>query len=158
MPYQLPYRHLVTLVQISPDWKDIKKILIRTKQIPDKLDKNDEKRLIQRIEHVKYWLKNFAPDIVKFEIKKKLPKINLTEEQKIFLKKLKEKIQSIKWEPENIHNTIYEISEEQKIPIKTAFKTIYQIILGQEKGPRAGYFLSNLSQEFVIKRVEEAVK
>ena len=158
MPYQLPYRHLVTLVQINPDWKNIKKILIRTKQIPDKLDENDEKHLTQRIEHVKYWLKNFAPDIVKFEIKKKLPKINLTEEQKTFLKKLKEKMQSIRWEPENIHNTIYEISEKQKIPIKTAFKTIYQIILEQEKGPRAGYFLSNLSQEFVIKRVEEAVK
>ena len=48
--------------------------------------------------------------------------------------------------------------EKQKIPIKQAFKTIYQIILGQEKGPRAGYFLSNLDKDFVLKRVKEAVK
>jgi len=38
------------------------------------------------------------------------------------------------------------------------FAAIYQIILGQEKGPRAGFFLSNLDKDFVIKRVKEAIK
>ena len=46
----------------------------------------------------------------------------------------------------------------EKIPIKIAFQAIYQIILGQEKGPRAGYFLSNLDKDFVLKRVKEAIK
>jgi len=82
----------------------------------------------------------------------------LEKEQKIFLTNFQEKASSISWEAEDIHNTIYDISEKEEIPIKTSFKTIYQIILGQEKGPRAGYFLSNLDQDFVLKRIKEAVK
>ena len=158
IPYQLPYRHLVTLVQIDPNWKNVKEILLRTDQIPKDLDKENEKHLKQRAAHAKYWLENFAPDIVKFEVKKQMPQLNLQKDQIEFLKSFRDKISSTKWNPEDIHNTIYETSETLKIPIKTSFKTIYQIILGQEKGPRAGYFLSNLDKKFVLKRTEEAVK
>ncbi len=158
IPFQLPYRHLVTLVQTGENWSDIKKILARTNQIPKNLGKEDEEHLKDRAEHVKYWLENFAPDMVKFKVKKQLPKINLTDEQTNFLKKLNDKLPSIKWKAEDIHNGIYEISEKEKIPIKTAFAAIYQIILGQDNGPRAGFFLSNLDEDFVVKRVKEAVK
>ncbi len=158
IPFQLPYRHLVTLVQTGENWEDIIKILTRTNQIQKDLDTEDEEHLKQRSEHVKYWLENFAPDSVKFKVKKQLPKIKLTDDQKIFLKKFNDKLPNIKWEAENIHNDIYDISEKEKIPIKIAFTTIYQIILGQEKGPRAGFFLSNLDKDFVVKRIKEAIK
>ena len=158
MPIQLPYRHLVTLIQIGENWKDVKEILQRTKQIPEKIEKSDEEHLKQRAEHAQYWLDNFAPDMLKFEVKKQLPKIKLNNEQNKFLKTFLEKIPSIKWDAEEIHNAIYEASEKEKIPIKTAITTIYQIILGREKGPRAGFFLSNLDKEFVEKRVKQAVK
>jgi lysyl-tRNA synthetase class 1 len=158
IPFQLPYRHLVTLVQIVENWIDIKKILSRTNQIPKDLSNEDEKHLKQRLEHVKYWIETFAPDKVKFKVKNQLPKLNLTEAQINFLNKFNDQLPNIKWMAENIHNSIYEISENEKIPIKVAFTTIYQIILGQENGPRAGFFLSNLDKDFVLKRVKEAVK
>jgi len=158
IPYQIPYRHLVTIVQIGQNWDEVKNILLRTEQIPKDLKKEDEEHLKQRTRHVRYWLDNFAPDMVKFEVKQKMPKLALAEEQKAFLSTMQEKILNIKWEPEEIHNVIYETSEEKNIQIKTAFKTIYQVILGQEKGPRAGYFLSNLDKQFVLDRVTEAVK
>ncbi len=158
IPFQLPYRHLVTLLQIGKNWEDINTILIRTNQIPKQLNKEEEEHLKQRALHVKYWLENYAPDVIKFKVKKQLPKIDLNTDQKNYLKKLYKKLPDIIWEAENIHNDIYVISEKEKIPIKTAFTTIYQIILGQEKGPRAGFFLSNLDKDFVIKRVKEAIK
>jgi lysyl-tRNA synthetase class 1 len=158
IPLQLPYRHLVTLVQIEKKWNDIKKILLRTNQIPKDISPEDDKHLKQRAEHAKYWLDNFAPDMVKFEVKKILPKLTLNEEQKKFLSSLLINISKISWDAENIHNAIYETSEKVKIPIKTGFNTIYQIILGQDKGPRAGYFLSNLDKEFVLERIKEAIK
>jgi lysyl-tRNA synthetase class 1 len=158
IPFQLPYRHLVTLLQIGKNWEDIKTILNRTNQIPKQLNKEDEEHLKQRALHVQYWLENYAPDAIKFKVKKQLPEIDLTAIQKNYLKKLNKKLPDIKWEAENIHNDIYDISEKEKIPIKTAFTTIYQIILGQEKGPRAGFFLSNLDKDFVINRVKEAIK
>jgi len=157
-PLQLPYRHLVTLIQIGKNWNNVKNTLIRTEQIPKNLKKDDEEHLKQRIEHVKYWLETFAPNTVKFEVKEKLPKVTLSKEQNIFLSKFKEDIKDLRWEPEAIHNKIYEISEENKLQIKNAFQAIYQIILEQEQGPRAGYFLSNLDKKFVLDRLTEAVK
>ena len=158
IPFQLPYRHLVTLVQIGEKWNDVKQILIRTDQIPKTLSKDDEKHLEQRAEHAVYWLNNFAPDMVKFEVKKKLPNVKLNSNQKKFLSSLIESLNSINWDAEAIHKAIYDSSEKQKIPIKVAFSAIYQIILGREKGPRAGFFLSNLDKDFVINRIKEAVK
>jgi lysyl-tRNA synthetase class 1 len=96
--------------------------------------------------------------MVKFEVKKKLPKVSLDKDQKKFLSTVIEKLKSINWDAENIHSAIYDTSEKQKIPIKKAFTAIYQIILGQEKGPRAGYFLSSLDKNFVLNRVKEAIK
>ena len=158
MPYHLPYRHLVTLVQIGQTWDEVKNILLRTEQIPKNLKKEDEEHLRQRADHVQYWLDNFAPDMVKFEVKESLPKLSLSKEQKTLLTTLQEKLPHINWDPEEIHNAIYEVSEQKNLQIKTAFKTIYQIILNQEKGPRAGYFLSNLDKQFVLERITEAVK
>ncbi len=158
LPFQVPYRHLVTLIQIGKEWNDTKKILLRTGQIPKNLGNKDEKHLRQRADHVKYWLDCFAPDTVRFEVKEKTPKIKLSTEQKKLLTILKGKFSALEWEAENIHNMIYEISESEKISIKMAFKTIYEVILDQEKGPRAGYFLSNLDKDFILKRFEEAVK
>jgi lysyl-tRNA synthetase class 1 len=98
IPFQLPYRHLVTLVQTGETWADVKKILTRTNQIPKNLGKEDEEHLKQRAEHVKYWLEKFAPDMLKFKVKKQLPKISLTSEQTNFLKKLNDKLPDIKWD------------------------------------------------------------
>ena len=158
LPYQIPFRHLVTLVQIGNNWQEVKKILNRTEQIPKEISKEDEIHLKQRVEHVNYWLKTFAPDMICFEVKKKIPKISLDADQKRFLSSILEKISNIKWIGEDIHNAIYTISEKKNLQIKTAFKTIYQILLGQDKGPRAGYFLSNLDKQFVLKRITEAIK
>jgi lysyl-tRNA synthetase, class I len=158
MPLHLPYRHLVTLNQIVPTWPEVKEILMRSGQLPKKLSKEDDDHLHRRADHVRFWLSTFAPDEVKFQVKDTLPKITLSEDQKKILSLLKEKIPKLSWDPETIHNTIYAISEETKIPIKTAFSALYQIILGQERGPRAGFFLSNLPREFVLQRVTEAVK
>jgi len=158
IPFQLPYRHLVTLIQIGQNWSEVKKILLRTEQIPRDLSNVNEERLKQRTENVRYWLDKFAPDMVKFEVKKNMPNLEITVEQKKFLSSLFETLSSSVWEAENIHNVIHETSENEKIQMKTAFKIIYQILLGKEKGPRAGYFLSNLDKDFVLNRFEEAVK
>jgi len=158
IPCQLPYRHLVTIAQIGRNWDEVKKILLRTGQISKSLKKEDEEHLKQRTENVRYWLGNFAPNMVKFEVKKNMPNVKLTVEQKKFLSFLAVTLSSSTWEAANIHNAIHETSENEKIQMKTAFKTIYQILLGQENGPRAGYFLSNLDKDFVLNRFEEAIK
>jgi len=158
IPLQLPYRHLVTLIQIAGSWEGIKKILHRTNQIPKDLSKDDEKHLKQRTEHAEYWLNNFAPEKERFEVKKNIPKLKLESDQIKYLESLIDDFKDIVWEAEEIHNTIYDTSQKVDIKVKVAFKTIYQIILDKEKGPRAGFFLSNLDKDFVIGRIKEALE
>ena len=158
IPYQLPYRHLVTIVQISDEWKDLKQILLRTNQIPKDISKKDEEIIKSRAEHVRYWLDNFAPDMLKFKVQKNKPDVKLEPDQISFLVSIIENLEKIKWEPEEIHNAIYDIIQKENIPPKKGFNSFYKIILGKEKGPRLGYFLSNLDKDFVINRIKEVVK
>jgi len=157
-PYHVPYRHLVTLVQIGKTWEGMRQILLRTYQIPSDLSSDDDQHLRQRSEHVQNWVDSFAPDEVKFEVQTTSPDIELTSTQQEFLRFFVDQCSKISWSPEEIHNVFYHIAEQQNIPVQLAFKTMYQILLGREKGPRAGYFLSNLERDFVLQRVKEAIK
>ncbi len=157
IPVQIPYSHLVTVAQIGDDWDEVKQILVRTDQIDKKMTDEDKKRLQRRVEHARFWLENFAPKNVKFKVQKQPPKVDLSDVEKKFLKNLKNSFDDIEWNPEDIHNAIYNASEELKIKTGQAFGTIYQIILNQKKGPRAGYFLSNLDKDFVLKRIQEEI-
>ena len=158
MPLQVPYRHLVTIVQIAGKggWREIEKILERNGEI-EGIDEYGERKLRDRVEKVRYWLEHFAPDIVKFEVKEKLP-VSVTDEQKKFFVTLKDRFESIKWNAEEIHRAIYESAEKEGMPAKIAFQRLYEIILGQKKGPRAGYFIHSLGKEFMIKRLDEVIK
>ena len=158
LPMQVPYRHLVTLVQIQKEWAEVKEMLQRSNQLSKKISKEDEERLILRLDHVKYWLTHFAPQQVLFEVIKKLPPIKITKDQQQFLNIFLKKAEAISWDAEAIHNMIYSIAETNDIPAKTIFTTLYQIFLNQNNGPRIGYFLSNLDESFVLKRIKEAVK
>jgi lysyl-tRNA synthetase, class I len=157
LPEQVPYRHLVTLTQIAETWQELLDILHRTHQIPESLDKDDEKRLRQRRSHVLYWLQHFAPSALTFKVKKQLPSVTLTKDQKTLLEAFIKRTDDIAWSADDIHNLIYKISEEHHLPAATAFAAMYQILLDQEKGPRIGYFLSNLDKTFVLKRFQEAI-
>ena len=133
-------------------------MLQRSNQLPKTLLKSDEERIKQRIHHVLFWLDKFAPASVKFQIQKMPPRIQLSEKQQAFLNTFLKDIVHISWDAETIHNQIYTIIENQDIEPKDAFSTIYQVILGQNKGPRIGYFLSNLEKDFVFSRFKEVVK
>jgi lysyl-tRNA synthetase, class I len=156
LPYQIPFRHLVTVVQIGESWEDIKNILYRTGQLPDTISAEDEKHLHKRKDHAEYWLNHFAPKAVRFTVQKKLPKIDFLDEEKKVLQEIASSADTISWTAENIHNLIYSIAENQSLSPKKAFTAVYKAILGEKRGPRAGFFLSNLDQCFVIKRFSEA--
>lgn len=158
LPVHIPYRHLVTLVQIGETWDAIKSILLRTQQLTEDLSSEDEQRLRQRVDHALYWLSNFAPESLRFTVQQKLPKLRLDKGQQMFLSILIGVLPAISWDPEAIHNAIYDATEEVNISIKTSFKTIYQLFLAKDKGPRVGYFLSMLDKGFVLDRCKEALK
>ena len=150
MPIKISYRHLAVVSQIAKNFDEVIEIIKRKID----LGEYDKERLKERYEKIIYWLKNYAPEEIKFEIKEMLS-IKLSEEEEKFLKSLKKKFETIEWDAEKIHATIHETAKENEISAKKAFQCIYKIFIGKERGPRAGYFLQSLGREFVLKRINE---
>jgi len=151
MPHQISYRHLVNVVQIAVDDEAAIEILKRTENI-EKFSGAGISRLRQRLRNVRYWLDNFAPDMVKFSLQEELPGLDFSDTEKKSLAQLADVLAGTEWEASAIHNAIYDNLEDPR----AAFRGIYKALLGKTRGPRAGYFLSTLDRDFVVKRFREA--
>jgi len=148
------YRHLAVVAQIGRSFEEVVAILQRKQ----KLDEYDIERLRQRYEKILYWLDKYAPEAIKFKLHYEKPDIELSEEEKKFLKELLRNFHAIEWDAEKIHSTIHETAKQINFPAKKAFECIYKIFLAKKQGPRAGYFLQSLGKDFVVRRIKEFVE
>jgi lysyl-tRNA synthetase class 1 len=95
--------------------------------------------------------------------------------QRAFLKALSEEIDAAKeLSGEDYHNLVYSSKEKgsslntkmariigipsDNLEVKPTemFKAIYLAVLGQQSGPKAGWFLSSMEKDFLAKRFSEA--
>ncbi|NQT82430.1 lysine--tRNA ligase [bacterium] len=152
-PADVPYRHLVSVVQIARDDPD--KILTALKR--SGYDVMHREEILSRAGYARRWLESFAPEEAKFDLQDTLPEEakNLSDGQKRALAALSERL-SENMSGEEIHQLLYAIKEEFGLEPKEMFEGIYLALLGKPKGPRAGWFLSALETEFLKKRFAEA--
>jgi lysyl-tRNA synthetase class 1 len=109
---------------------------------------------------VDFWLDKFAPEGVRFTLYDSPPSEeieNLTPDLIGALKAMKEDFRSVEWNAESIHNTIYEGSRSRNIDPKTTFRAFYRILLGRDRGPRLGFFLSTLDKQDVLRKLSIAI-
>lgn len=156
----VPYRHLVTLSQLAPDLDALLDKIKRTEGI-DSLDDDSMDRLMHRKDCVEYWLDNFAPDGVRFTLYDLPPREQvgqLNDELIASLRAMKEEFSGLEWDAESIHNAIYEGSRASNISPKKTFKAFYRILLGRDRGPRLGFFLSSMDRDDVLKKIDTALE
>ncbi len=149
----VPFRHMVTAVQIAHNLDELVAVLRRSGYTSEDIDE-----LKKRARNVRNWLDRFAPSFVKFEVQQTLPiqATTLTKGQRDALVQLAAAVKLGNNDPEWLHNEVYTISAQLGIDAKSAFKAIYIALLGKNSGPRAGWFLTSLDPQFVASRFEEA--
>jgi len=149
----IPFSHLVASYQAA--LKDPAKTLdiIRRTEHKQTVDSQEE-IILQELKFIASWLKNWAPDDVKFELAAKPPKA-LDEKAIRYLSGLADKIQDAPAEADGewFHKAIYEFKDSLGLPPKQLFSTLYQALIDKESGPRAGWFLSILPRDWLIKRL-----
>lgn len=152
-PVGVPFRHIVSLVQIARG--DIDRMV----QLLEKngYEVKDREVLKQRADYAKCWLKSFAPEDVKFEVQDKVPEaaMKLPDEQKKALLKLSDGLRE-GMKGDDIQQLIYDCKDQMGMNIKDIFKAIYLAVLGKGQGPRAGMFLAMLDTEFLKNRFNRA--
>lgn len=155
-PVEVPMRHLCNVVQIADTFEKQVEVVKRTIDLSG-ASEEDMARMKTRCECLSYWLKAFAPDQVKFAVRQTIPSsLTLETMDKVFLQTLVSRMNDLVWEPQAINDVISAVGKELPIGTKGAFKLIYNLIIGKDRGPRLGPFLASLDKQFVINRFNQA--
>lgn len=152
---RVPFSLLVASYQSA--LKDTNKtldIISRTEHV--ELVKKDADILLEELKFIDAWLAKNAPEDVKFELIDSVNKSDFTDTEIAFLSSLSNKILDA---PENadgawFHQEIYDLKDSSGLQPKELFTTLYRAIIGKDSGPRAGWFLSILPRDWLIKRLK----
>ena len=113
----------------------------------------------QRLQLAWNWVNKYAPEQFKFTVKENLDEIKKdirlntwSDEIKELLSETADEIKK-GIEGQDLQQFIFETAKKKEIPVKIAFLTFYQLLLGKSRGPKLGPFLSSLDKDFVIKRL-----
>ena len=120
----------------------------------EEFNPEDIERLETRIECIKGWLENYAPESVKFKIQEEPPKKSYSPHEIELMKHLNSKLAAIEWKSQSLHDSFYDLQENYEIPAKEYFKVMYNILLDKDRGPRLGFLLASMEREFVLDRLK----
>ena len=150
----VPFSHLVASYQSA--LKDPQKTLEIIKRTEHADVAESQKQVIfDELIYINKWLENWAPESVKFSIRETINPADFDEIEVKFLDSLAGKVESA---PENadgewFHKAIYELQTDD-FGSKQMFSALYRCIIDKQAGPRAGWFLSILPRDWLIRRLK----
>ncbi len=153
----ISFSHLVESYQAA--LKDpVKTMEIIKRSQEAKILRPEQEIIKNQLVFIDQWLKNWAPESVKFELLPKPPAI-ISEKERQYLLTLAKKIESAPKDADGewFHKVIYELGEPTGLAPKQLFSALYKVLIGKESGPRAGWFLSTLPRDWLIKRLRMEV-
>ncbi len=153
---RIAFSHLVAVYQAARGKGEVvKEILERTGY---EQEVQQHWTVIEReLVFVANWLEKYAPPSVKFTVQETMPGVELSEEQHGFLTKLAEVVEAEhNLNGQGMHDAIYASAEVAGLKPGQAFVALYRVILGQDSGPKAGWFLASLDQEWLVERLRGA--
>lgn len=157
LPNKVQYAHLVTVAQMAGTVEGVEAVLRRTGTLEGGLDAHSRAELEERVEHVRYWLDRFAPDGVRFEVQPELPDFERSDADRAFYADAADRFEALgAWTGQNVHDAVYDARDAAGLSAGQAFRAVYRAVLGQDRGPRAGFFLSSLERDWVVRRFREA--
>ncbi len=149
-PKRVPYRHMINLVQIYDTVDRMWEVSFGEECGPE-----DLLLLNRRAERVKYWLDNFAPEMVKFSVMKEPPAVDLEENERAFISAYMKLLdETDEWSDHLLHSFVHTAAESVELSKGRAFGIFYRIFLGQKRGPKLGRFLMQLDRDFVLERLK----
>lgn len=101
------------------------------------------------------WLDRYAPEDVKFEPVDTVNADDFNDAERQYLSSLAEQISHAPEDADGewFHKAIYAHKETSDLAPRDLFVVLYRVLIGKESGPRAGWFLSILPRDWLIKRL-----
>lgn len=151
---RIPFTHLVASYQASLRDADKTLEVIRRTEYAETAEQ-DAEIIKSELKFIDEWLKQRAPDEVKFELALNLSANDFSEAEKKYLSQLADKIAEAPEDADGewFHKAIYEFKEKSQLEPKILFSTLYKALINKSSGPRAGWFLSILPRDWLVKRL-----
>jgi lysyl-tRNA synthetase class 1 len=155
MPYQVPFRHLCNLIQISGGdidraIADLEKAAaaagrpLKREQIPP---------LRARGACAKYWVEECAPEEFRFRLRPPGERAELAERELAGVRALRDavvlRIETFA-DDKSCAEAIYKAAEAAGLDGKALFRAAYQALIGKDQGPRLANFIRSISKEQLL--------
>jgi lysyl-tRNA synthetase class 1 len=161
MPYQIPFRHLCNLIQISGG--DIEKTIgeiQRSANAPStgadggaSLKDEQIPALKARAVCAKYWVENCAPEEFRFSLRCPGEKAALSEAETGAVRMLRDdvvaRIETF-GDDKSCAEAVYAVAEKSGLEGKALFRAAYQALIGKDQGPRLANFLRSIQKEELV--------
>lgn len=152
---RVPFSHLVASYQAS--LKDADKTLEVIKRTEHAQAAEEDAEIIrEELKFIHNWLEKRAPEEVKFSLAKQIDASSFSNEEQAFLIHLGEKVAAAPKDADGayFHDAIYGLKDELGLQPKVMFSALYRALIGKESGPRAGWFLSILPRDWLVRRLK----
>jgi lysyl-tRNA synthetase class 1 len=151
-PYQIPFRHFCSLIQIADG--DVEKALASIAASPNGPSKEQLVPLRARAECAKYWVTHYAPDEFRFKLKSPgMPTTGLSPQEQAAIKLLCDEVVSrieTFTDDKPCAEAIYKVAEKAGIEPKALFRAAYQVLIGKDQGPRLASFLRAIDKQRLL--------
>lgn len=155
-PWQLRFGQVAFIVQMPHLVLEVEAARVKGAA----LTAEERALLTERAEYARFWLSTYAPEQFVYKLQEEgiPPGFSATEEQKKALRLLSSYMTEAERSGEALHARIHELKTEVPIAPKELFSALYTLFLGRTSGPKAGWFLSVLPRDFILKRLQEAAR
>jgi lysyl-tRNA synthetase class 1 len=156
--YRPAFAHLALLGQVPG--VDLRERVEAEKGGP--LTPREAELLEERVAAARAWLEAYAPERARISVRREaLPAAarDLDPPQRAVLAGLAEAVEALpagSWNGEALQAAIFDAARAAGLPAGRAFAALYVAFLGGPHGPRAGWLLASLDQDFVVRRLREA--
>lgn len=150
----VPFSHLVNTYQASLKDPDVTlRTIERSEHAAVATAQADTIR--RELAFIDTWLQSWAPEEMKFALVEHVDEASFSDSEKKLFALLTEKITTA---PENadgeyFHLALYSLKDELDMQPKEIFSALYRLLIGKTSGPRAGWFLSILPQDWLLARL-----
>jgi lysyl-tRNA synthetase class 1 len=153
---KVPYSTLVNMIQVFPvepekRFQIISESLANMGLAPKNLGKQQDEELRKRIEYAANWIEAEG-----LQAKPASVKVVTKEEKKALQDVVK--MLNTKIDGGEMQAKLFEIARANSLETRKLFGLIYQILLGSERGPRAGQLMEAIGKDQVAKMIERVLK
>lgn len=150
----VPFSHLVNTYQASlRDPEQTLRTIARSEYAEVVAVQADT---IQReLAFIDTWLDRWAPEEMKFALAGQVDKTSFSEAERRLFALLAQKVSDAPEDAggEYFHLALYSFKDELGMQPKEMFSALYRLLIAKPNGPRAGWFLSILPRDWLIKRL-----